>query len=171
MNYLASPPLCVAYALAGTMDIDLLDEPLGQDEDGADVYLKDIWPSAEEVARTVEEAVQSDMFTSSYGEVFEGDERWNSLEVPEGDRFAWSDDSTYVRKPPFFEDLPREPERGRGHRGRARARRARRLGDDRPHLARRARSRRTRRPPSTSTSTASRTRTSTPTAHGAATTR
>jgi aconitate hydratase len=110
MNYLASPPLCVAYALAGTMDIDLLDEPLGQDSDGADVYLKDIWPSAEDVAHTVEEAVQSDMFTSSYGEVFAGDERWNSLEVPEGDRFAWADDSTYVRQPPFFTDLPREPE-------------------------------------------------------------
>jgi aconitate hydratase len=127
MNYLASPPLCVAYALAGTMDIDLLDEPLGQDKDGEDVYLKDIWPSAEEVAHTVEEAVQSDMFTKSYGEVFEGDERWNSLEVPEGDRFAWADDSTYVRQPPFFEDLPREPRAGRGHRGRARARHARRL--------------------------------------------
>jgi aconitate hydratase len=110
MNYLASPPLCVAYALAGTMDIDLLDEPLGQDEDGTDVYLKDIWPAADDVAHTVEEAVQSDMFTSSYGEVFEGDERWNSLDVPEGDRFAWADESTYVRKPPFFEDLPREPE-------------------------------------------------------------
>jgi aconitate hydratase len=110
MNYLASPPLCVAYALAGTMDIDLLDEPLGQDQDGNDVYLKDIWPSAEDVAHTVEEAVQSDMFTSSYGEVFEGDARWNSLDVPEGDRFAWADDSTYVRKPPFFDDLPPEPE-------------------------------------------------------------
>jgi len=110
MNYLASPPLCVAYALAGTMDIDLLDEPLGQDKDGEDVYLKDIWPSAEDVAHTVEEAVQSDMFTSSYGEVFAGDERWNSLEVPEGDRFAWSDDSTYVRQPPFFGDLSPEPE-------------------------------------------------------------
>src|SRR6185312_7561400 len=79
MNYLASPPLCVAYALAGTMDIDLLDEPLGQDADGNPVFLKDIWPTAEDVARTVEEAVQSDMFTSSYGEVFAGDERWNSL--------------------------------------------------------------------------------------------
>jgi aconitate hydratase len=110
MNYLASPPLCVAYALAGTMDIDLLDEPLGQDKDGNDVFLKDIWPSAEDVAHTVEEAVQSDMFTSSYGEVFAGDERWNSLDVPEGDRFAWADDSTYVRKPPFFDDLPPEPE-------------------------------------------------------------
>src|SRR4051812_13574118 len=109
MNYLASPPLCVAYALAGTMDIDLLDEPLGQDADGEDVYLKDIWPSAEEVAHTVEEAVLSDMFTKSYGEVFEGDERWNSLEVPEGDRFAWDGDSTYVRQPTFFQDLDAEP--------------------------------------------------------------
>jgi aconitate hydratase A / 2-methylisocitrate dehydratase len=110
MNYLASPPLCIAYALAGTMDIDLLDEPLGQDSDGDDVYLKDIWPSADEVAHTVEEAVQSDMFTSSYGEVFDGDERWNSLEVPEGNRFAWDEQSTYVHRPPFFDDLAREPE-------------------------------------------------------------
>jgi aconitate hydratase len=110
MNYLASPPLCIAYALAGTMDIDLLDEPLGQDEDGEDVYLKDIWPSAEDVAHTVEEAVQKDMFTKSYGEVFEGDERWNSLDVPEGDRFQWDPDSTYVRQPPYFHDLPPEPE-------------------------------------------------------------
>ena len=110
MNYLASPPLCVAYALAGTMDIDLLDEPLGQDAEGEDVYLKDIWPTADEVAHTVEEAVQSDMFTSSYGEVFAGDERWNSLEVPEGDRFAWDEDSTYVRLPPYFDGLSPEPE-------------------------------------------------------------
>src|SRR5215213_9710417 len=109
MNYLASPPLCVAYALAGTMDIDLLDEPLGTDKEGEDVYLSDIWPTAEEVARTVEEAVQSDMFTKSYDSVFEGDERWNSLEVPEGDRFAWDPDSTYVRQPPFFEGLDPEP--------------------------------------------------------------
>jgi aconitate hydratase len=108
MNYLASPPLVVAYALAGTMDIDLLDEPLGQGADGADVYLKDVWPSAEDVARLVEEAVHEDMFTSSYGAVFDGDERWNSLEVPEGDRFAWSD-STYVRRPSFLENVPKEP--------------------------------------------------------------
>jgi aconitate hydratase len=110
MNYLASPPLVVAYALAGTMDIDLLDEPLGQGSDGDDVFLKDIWPSAEEVEAAVEKAVESDMFRASYGEVFDGDERWNSLEVPEGDRFAWDDESTYVRRPPFFEELPREPE-------------------------------------------------------------
>ena len=110
MNYLASPPLVVAYALAGTMDIDLLDQPLGQDDSGDDVFLHDIWPSSEEVGRVVEESVRSEMFRSSYGEVFEGDERWNALEVPEGDRFAWADDSTYVRRPPFFEDLPREPQ-------------------------------------------------------------
>jgi aconitate hydratase len=110
MNYLASPPLCVAYALAGTMDIDLYDEPLGDGERGAPVYLKDIWPSEQEVAETIEEAVQSDMFRKSYGEVFDGDERWNSLEVPTGDLFEWDPDSTYVRQPPFFQALPREPE-------------------------------------------------------------
>ncbi len=110
MNYLASPPLCVAYALAGTMDIDLYDEPLGEARDGAPVYLKDIWPPAAEVAQAIEEAVQSDMFHKSYGEVFDGDERWNSLEIPSGESFAWEEGSTYVRKPPFFDDLPTEPE-------------------------------------------------------------
>jgi aconitate hydratase len=110
MNYLASPPLCVAYAIAGTMDIDLYDEPLGEDRHGAPVYLKDIWPDSREVGRTIEEAVQSDMFHKSYAEVFDGDERWNSLAVPTGDAFAWDDRSTYVRRPPFFEDLPGEPE-------------------------------------------------------------
>jgi aconitate hydratase len=110
MNYLASPPLCVAYAIAGTMDIDLYDEPLGEDTNGEPVYLKDIWPETAEVAQMVEDAVRSDMFRSSYGEVFDGDERWNSLDVPTGDAFAWDERSTYVRRPPFFEDLPREPE-------------------------------------------------------------
>ncbi len=110
MNYLASPPLCVAYALAGTMDIDLYEDPLGEDEGGEPVFLKDIWPSAREVADTVQEAVQTDMFRKSYGEVFDGDERWNGLEVPIGDSFAWDARSTYVRRPPFFEELPREPE-------------------------------------------------------------
>jgi aconitate hydratase len=117
MNYLASPPLVVAYALAGTMDIDLYDEPLGEDRHGEPVYLKDIWPNAEEVAATVQEAVQSDMFRRSYGEVFDGDERWNSLDVPTTssaggarDSFAWDPGSTYVRRPPFFEELPTEPE-------------------------------------------------------------
>ena len=110
MNYLASPPLCVAYALAGTMDIDLYEEPLGEDDRGNPVYLKDIWPTAAEVAETIGTAVQSDMFRKSYGEVFDGDDRWNSLEVPTGDSFAWDEQSTYVRRPPFFEGLPSEPE-------------------------------------------------------------
>jgi aconitate hydratase len=110
MNYLASPPLCVAYALAGTMDLDLYSEPLGRDADGAPVFLRDIWPSAAEVAQTVQDAVRSDMFRKSYEEVFDGDERWNSLPVPSGDLFDWDERSTYVRRPPFFEHLPREPE-------------------------------------------------------------
>jgi aconitate hydratase len=110
MNYLASPPLCVAYALAGTMDIDLYDEPLGEDKNGEPVFLKDVWPDAREVAQTIEDAVQSDMFRKSYGEVFDGDERWNSLAVPTGERFEWAEDSTYVRRPPFFQDMPTEPE-------------------------------------------------------------
>jgi aconitate hydratase len=110
MNYLASPPLCVAYAIAGTMDIDLYDEPLGDDEHGQPVFLKDVWPTAADVAATVEEAVQSDMFRKSYGEVFEGDARWTSLEVATGELFKWEPSSTYVRLPPFFESLPAEPE-------------------------------------------------------------
>jgi aconitate hydratase len=109
MNYLGSPPLCVAYALAGTMDIDLYDEPLGEDSHGEPVFLKDIWPSEAEVHQTIEDAVQSDMFRKSYGEVFEGDERWATLDVPTGDAFAWDEGSTYVRRPPFFDGIAREP--------------------------------------------------------------
>jgi aconitate hydratase A / 2-methylisocitrate dehydratase len=109
MNYLASPPLCVAYAIAGTMDINLYDEPLGEDDHGEPVFLKGLWPSAAEVAAAIEDAVQSDMFRKSYAEVFEGDERWASLEVPGGELFAWDEDSTYVRRPPFFEGLAAEP--------------------------------------------------------------
>jgi aconitate hydratase len=110
MNYLASPPLVVAYALAGTMDIDLVEDPLGTDGDGNEVYLRDLWPSEQEVGETIESAVQSDMFRKSYGEVFEGDERWNGLDIPTGDRYDWSDDSTYVRLPPYFEGMDPEPE-------------------------------------------------------------
>jgi aconitate hydratase len=110
MNYLASPPLVVAYALAGTMDIDLYDEPLGEGSDGQPVYLKDIWPASSEVADTVQSAVRSDMFRKSYDGVFDGDERWNSLQVPTGEEFAWDERSTYVRRPPFFDEMPREPE-------------------------------------------------------------
>ncbi|MEA2126253.1 MAG: aconitate hydratase [Solirubrobacteraceae bacterium] len=110
MNFLASPPLCVAYALAGTMCWDPYEDPIGESEDGEEVYLKDIWPSAEEVARVVEESVRSEMFTSSYDEVFDGDENWQGLEVPTGDRFGWDEDSTYVRRPTFLIDVPAEPE-------------------------------------------------------------
>jgi aconitate hydratase len=110
MNYLASPPLCVAYALAGSMDVDLYSDPLGEDSHGRPVYLKDIWPSTAEIAAVVEEAVQSDMFRKSYDDVFDGDGRWQTLEVPTGDLFSWDERSTYVRRPPFFEELPREPE-------------------------------------------------------------
>jgi aconitate hydratase len=117
MNYLASPPLCVAYALTGTMDVDIVAEPLGQDEQGNDVYLKDIWPSEHEVAATIGEAVRADMFRASYGEVFAGDERWNGLEVPTGERFAWDESSTYVRLPPYFQGMPAEPEPVRDVRG------------------------------------------------------
>jgi aconitate hydratase len=110
MNYLASPPLVVAYAIAGTMDIELDSDPLGIGSDGEPVYLRDIWPSSKEIAQVVEEAVQSDMFRKSYGEVFEGDERWNGLDIPTGDRFAWDSDSTYVAQPPYFEGMSNEPE-------------------------------------------------------------
>jgi aconitate hydratase len=109
MNYLASPPLCVAYALAGTMDIDIVADPLGRDADGNDVYLRDIWPSEQEVAATVSDAVRADMFRRSYGEVFAGDERWNGLRVPAGERFAWDEQSSYVRLPPYFTELPAQP--------------------------------------------------------------
>jgi len=111
MNYLASPPLCVAYALAGRLDFDMLEDPLGEDRDGEPVYLRDLWPSQEEVNAAVEYAVQTDMFRKSYGEVFEGDENWSSLKVPEGDRYAWDDASTYVKRAPYFEGMePAAPE-------------------------------------------------------------
>jgi aconitate hydratase len=107
-NYLASPPLCVAYALAGRMDIDLTTEPIGEDRDGNPVHLADIWPSSEEIKETVAEAVRADMFTKNYADVFSGDQRWAALETPEGDRYTWPD-STYVRKPAFFAGMEAEP--------------------------------------------------------------
>jgi aconitate hydratase len=109
MNYLASPPLVVAYALVGSMDADIVNDPIGQDPDGNDVYLRDLWPSGREVGETIEQAVRSEMFRSSYAGVFEGDERWNSLQVPTGDRFAWDDESTYVHRPPYFDGMPEHP--------------------------------------------------------------
>ena len=108
-NYLASPPLVVAYALAGRIDIDFANEPLGKDKQGNDVFLKDIWPSPKEVASVVKQNVTSEMFQHEYAQVFQGDERWRALPVPDGDRFAWDPTSTYVRKPTFFENLPVEP--------------------------------------------------------------
>ncbi|HWC49584.1 MAG TPA: aconitate hydratase [Solirubrobacterales bacterium] len=104
-NYLASPPLVVAYALAGRMDIDLATEPLGEGQDGEPVFLRDIWPSAEEIMQVVGDAVASEMFERNYAEVFAGDEMWNAVEVPSGDRYTWPD-STYVRRPSFFEEMP-----------------------------------------------------------------
>jgi aconitate hydratase len=108
-NYLASPPLVVAYALAGRMDLDLVTEPLGADRDGNDVFLRDLWPSAREVADTIAEAVQGDMFQRTYADVFTGEERWRELDVPAGELFAWDSDSTYVRRPPYFEGMSLEP--------------------------------------------------------------
>jgi aconitate hydratase len=108
MNYLASPPLVVAYALAGRMNVDLTSEPLGEGADGEPIYLRDIWPSQEEVQQVIADAVQSDMFRKSYADVYSGDERWNALEVPEGDIYAWPD-STYVLKPPYFDGMEPEP--------------------------------------------------------------
>ncbi len=110
MNYLASPPLVIAYALAGTMDFDFDNQPLGADADGNDVYLRDIWPSAQEVQSTIDTSIDTDMFDKEYAAVFDGDERWRSLPTPTGDTFEWADSSTYVRKPPYFEGMSAAPE-------------------------------------------------------------
>jgi aconitate hydratase len=107
-NYLMSPPLVVAFALAGRIDIDLAREPLGHDRQGVPVYLRDIWPSSAEVEKTLGASIQSDMYRRSYGAVFAGDERWTELEVPGGDRFNWSPSSTYVRRPPYFDGMSKE---------------------------------------------------------------
>jgi aconitate hydratase len=109
MNYLASPPLVVAYALAGSMDVDLLEEPLGQDTDGNDVYMKDIWPSPKEVEDVIAASMDPGTFTKEYADVFTGDDRWKNLQTPEGDTFEWDPDSTYVRKAPYFDGLERKP--------------------------------------------------------------
>ncbi len=109
LNYLASPPLVVAYALAGTMDTDLITDPLGTGGDGQPVYLRDIWPSQAEIGEVIASCLRPDMYTREYAEVFAGDERWRSLPVPAGDMFAWDRSSTYVRRPPFFDELPAQP--------------------------------------------------------------
>jgi len=108
-NYLASPPLVVAYALTGRMDVDPVTEPLGLDPDGNEVFLGDIWPSQDEIRDAVRTSVRTDQFREQYADVFAGDEQWRELPVPSGDRYAWSDDSTYVRRPPFFEGMGRQP--------------------------------------------------------------
>jgi len=108
MNYLASPPLVVAYAIAGTMNIDLYNDPLGQDRDGNDVFLKDIWPTQKEVADVVASCVTADQFEASYGNVYAGDANWQALEAPTGDRFEWDATSTYIQHPPYFEDMSKE---------------------------------------------------------------
>ncbi|MGO4598747.1 aconitate hydratase AcnA [Terrabacter sp. 2RAF25] len=108
MNYLASPPLVIAYALAGTMDFDFASQPLGQDSDGKDVFLQDIWPAPADVERTIASSISQEMFTEDYADVFAGDERWQSLPTPEGDTFAWDGESTYVRKPPYFDGMSME---------------------------------------------------------------
>src|SRR5690606_18325035 len=110
MNSLASPPLVVAYALAGTMDIDLTTEPLGTGADGKPVYLRDIWPTSQEIEETIARAIASEMYTRGYADVFAGDERWRTLPTPTGDTFTWNPDSTYVRKPPYFDGMTREPQ-------------------------------------------------------------
>jgi aconitate hydratase len=110
MNYLASPPLVVAYALAGTMDIDLTSEPVGTGSDGRPVFLSDLWPSPAEISDIIQNAVAAEMFTRDYADVFAGDDRWRALPVPPGDLFTWDPDSTYVRRPPYFDAMPAEPE-------------------------------------------------------------
>ncbi|GAB3038823.1 aconitate hydratase AcnA [Parafrigoribacterium mesophilum] len=110
MNFLASPPLVIAYALAGTMNTDLMTSPLGVGTDGQPVYLRNIWPSSREVEEVVGDVLEADMFSKGYANVFEGDHNWQDLEIPEADMFAWDDSSTYVRQPPYFQGMPREPE-------------------------------------------------------------
>ncbi len=109
MNFLASPPLVVAYALAGRTDIDVYNEPLTQDKNGQDVFLKDIWPSVSEVAELVKSTVTKDMFAKSYADVYKGDERWRGIAIPQAKRYEWNDASTYIRKAPFFDDMNKEP--------------------------------------------------------------
>jgi aconitate hydratase len=108
-NYLASPPLVVAYAIAGSMDVDIQNEPIGNDREGHPVYLRDIWPTQAEIEETVRTSVKSEMFRKEYSQVFEGTAAWRELDVPTGELYAWDPDSTYVKNPPYFENLPRDP--------------------------------------------------------------
>ncbi len=137
-SYLASPPLVVAFALAGRIDIDLTTEPIGIDRDGKPVMLAELWPTAQEVAGVVLTAVSGDVFRRNYASVFDGDDRWSALPVPAGDRYAWDPDSTYVARPPFLRRARRRSGRPGRHHRRPGPRRARGQRHHRPHLARRA---------------------------------
>ncbi|MGH3731818.1 MAG: aconitate hydratase [Acidimicrobiales bacterium] len=110
MNFLASPPLVVAYSLVGTMNVDLLSDPLGHDHDGLPVHLRDVWPTTREIADVVEENVRSEMFLAGYADVLVGDEHWRTLDVPQGEMFTWDEESTYVRRPPYFDGMQRDPD-------------------------------------------------------------
>ncbi|WP_016694171.1 aconitate hydratase [Rhodococcus rhodochrous] len=110
MNFLASPPLVIAYALAGSMLVDLFNDPLGTDSEGNDVYLRDIWPTTQEIQEVIDDAVRAEMFETGYQDVYTGDETWRNLDVPDSEVFEWKDESTYVRRPPYFEDMSSEPE-------------------------------------------------------------
>src|SRR5690606_17602795 len=109
MNFLASPPLVVAYALAGTLDLDLTSEPLGAGSDGKPVYLKDIWPSPSEIQQVIAGSVDAEMFKKSYSSVYAGDENWNAIKVPSGKIYEWDEKSTYVKNPPYFEGMTMQP--------------------------------------------------------------
>ena len=169
-NYLASPPLVVAYALAGRMDLDLIDEPIGTDADGESVFLADIWPSPQEVQDVIASALRREMFEQTYADVYTGDERWRALDIPSGHLYEWDPASTYIRRPPYFDGMSREPEPVGDVTG---ARCLVMVGDSvtTDHISRRARSSRTARRAAISSSTASSARTSTPTARDGATTR
>ena len=170
MNYLASPPLVIAYALAGTMDFDFETDALGEDNTGKDVFLKDIWPSQKDINDTIASAINQEMFVKNYADVFKGDDRWRNLPTPSGNTFEWASDSTYVRKPPYFDGMPAEPEQVSNITG---ARVLALLGDSvtTDHISRPGASSRAPRPRNTSKSTASSRRITTPTARAAATTR
>ncbi len=171
-NYLASPPLVVAYALAGRMDIDITTEPLGQDTDGEPVYLADVWPTPAEVQETIEAAIGRDMFLATYANVYEGEDAWRELPVPTGELFDW-EDALHLRSPCRRTSRGWPPRAGndRGHRRRALPRLDRRLGHDRPHLAGRLDQARLARGHVSRRARRRATPTSTPTAPVAATTR
>ena len=171
-NYLASPPLVVAYALAGSMKIDITTEPLGEGKDGKPVYLKDIWPTTEEIAALQRKVVTTKMFAKRYADVFKGDENWQGIKVAGGQTYAWDMGSTYVQNPPYFEGMTMSPTPVTDIVEARVLARVRRLDHHRPHLARPARSRQTSpgRRLSARAPGADR-RTSTPTARAAATTK